>query len=60
MGEIPFLDLPYRRLTPKKLEKQGRISEKELKEARLLLINRTKDVIKEGLALLGIEAPERM
>jgi arginyl-tRNA synthetase len=35
-------------------------AEKELKEARLLLINRTKDVIKEGLALLGIEAPERM
>jgi len=35
-------------------------AEQNLKEARLLLIDRTRQVIKEGLLLLGIESPERM
>ncbi len=34
--------------------------EKELKEARLLLISCVKQVLKTGLNLLGIEAPNRM
>ncbi|MBU1029777.1 MAG: hypothetical protein KKB65_00950, partial [Nanoarchaeota archaeon] len=32
----------------------------ELKKARLLLICCTKEVLKSGLALLDISAPERM
>ncbi|MBW2995525.1 arginine--tRNA ligase, partial [Candidatus Woesearchaeota archaeon] len=35
-------------------------AEQNLKNARLLLIDKTKDIIKEGLLLLGIEAPEKM
>lgn len=35
-------------------------SEDELKHGRLLLINATRQVIANGLALLGIEAPEEM
>lgn len=35
-------------------------SEGELKHGRLLLINATRQVIANGLALLGIEAPEEM
>ena len=34
--------------------------DEELKKARLVLSFATKTVIKAGLALLGIEAPERM
>ena len=34
--------------------------EEELKDARLMLVFATKTVIKTGLALLGIEAPNRM
>ena len=34
--------------------------DKELKKARLMLSYATKTVIKTGLDLLGIEAPERM
>ena len=36
------------------------IEDLELKKARLMLSYVTKTVIKTGLALLGIEAPERM
>ena len=35
-------------------------SEDELKHGRLLLVNATRQVIANGLALLGIEAPEEM
>lgn len=35
-------------------------AEKQLKEARLMLIAAVKQVLKTGLNLLGIEAPERM
>jgi arginyl-tRNA synthetase len=35
-------------------------AEKGVREARLFLINRIADVLKEGLGLLGIEAPERV
>jgi arginyl-tRNA synthetase len=31
-----------------------------LKKSRLLLINKTKEIIKEGLSLFGIESPEKM
>ncbi|MBD3260053.1 arginine--tRNA ligase, partial [Candidatus Woesearchaeota archaeon] len=34
--------------------------EENLKNARLLLINKIKEVLKQGLQLLGIEAPEAM
>ena len=34
--------------------------DEQLKNARLLLINKIKEVLKEGLDLLGIEAPEAM
>jgi arginyl-tRNA synthetase len=35
-------------------------AEEKLKHARLLLIEKVKDTIKEGLLLLGIESPEKM
>jgi len=35
-------------------------AEEKLKQARLLLIDKTKDIIKDGLLLLCIEAPEKM
>jgi len=35
-------------------------SEEDLKRARLALVNATKTVIKTGLGLLGMEAPEKM
>jgi arginyl-tRNA synthetase len=35
-------------------------AEKGVREARLFLISRIADVLKEGLGLLGIEAPERV
>ena len=34
--------------------------EDDLKDARLLLVDCTKQVLKNSLALLGIEAPEQM
>ncbi len=36
------------------------VEEQEIQEARILLVNAAKQVIANGLALLGIEAPERM
>lgn len=35
-------------------------AEKELKDARLILANSIKQILKTGLSLLGIESPERM
>lgn len=36
------------------------VDDEELKKARLLLVYSTKNVIKTGLSLLGVEAPEKM
>ncbi|WP_425475007.1 arginine--tRNA ligase [Anaeromonas frigoriresistens] len=36
------------------------VDDEELKKARLLLVNSAKGVIKTGLSLIGVEAPEKM
>lgn len=36
------------------------IDDEDLKKARLLLVKATKDVLKTGLFLIGVEAPEKM
>ena len=36
------------------------VDDEALRDARLLLINATRQVIRNGLALLGVSAPETM